>query len=91
MNSLQYSEVQTMLTRLEALANQVETALNGISNLIESSVNSNAGIFDGRAAAEFMEKWAGLSEELPTFIENFKKQAKNVETILSNTQTADQY
>ncbi len=91
MNSLQYAEVQTMLTRLESLANQVEKALNGISQLIDSSVNTNAGIFDGRAAAEFMSKWTELDNELPEFIENFKKQSKNVQTILEKTQTADQY
>ncbi len=91
MNSLQYSEVQNMLTRLDVLATQVETALKGISSLINSTVNTNSGVFDGRAAAEFMTKWSELDEELPTFIENFKKQTKNVQTILDKTQVADQY
>lgn len=91
MNTLQYAEVTQKLNKIQTLAENVEASLNDISNLINESVNTGAGVWDGESASQFMEKWKTLDADLPGFIEDFKKQARNISTILEKTQAVDTY
>ena len=90
-NILNYTEIEQKLSTLNDLASRMEQALNGINGLIYENVNSNKGIFDGNAASEFMKKWQEFETEIPSFIKNFKSQAKNVKVALENTKNADIY
>lgn len=89
-NTLQYAEIKAKIDLLMTLADNVNSSLTDISALIDETVNTGRGVWDGNAAAQFLTKWKELDRELPDFIASFKKQAENVQTVLSQTQMADE-
>lgn len=89
-NTLQYAEVKAKLDLLVSLTDNVNSSLNDISALISETVNTGRGVWDGNAAAQFLTKWKELDAELPDFIASFKKQAENVQTVLTQTKIADE-
>ena len=90
-NVFQFSEVEQKRVMIKRLGDQVQEALNGISNLIKENVNTGRGVFDGTAATQFMEKWQELDRELPGFIQDIKNQAYNVEVAIKENKAADVY
>lgn len=89
-NMVQFNEINNILKNIETTSEQVKTALTNINNLINDTINSGVGIWDGASAETFKSKWNELAADIPTFITTFEKQGNNVRTLLEKTQAADE-
>lgn len=90
LNEIEYSGLSSKLGEINQLSDQVSASLNGINDLIDQTVNSGAGIWDGESATQFKTGWVELADDFNTFITAFKKQAMNVSSLLSKTSAADE-
>lgn len=88
-NTLEYGSAQTSLNNLYEYAETVRTKLTEMNDMIDSSVNTGAGIWDGESASKFRTSWKTLADDIPTYIETFNKQVSNLSTMIEETHKAD--
>ncbi len=89
MNQLQYSEIETKLTRIQELTTEIEKAVNEMDALVKENVN-NESVWKGTSSSAFITKWEEFSATFPNFVSAFRKQGVNVANILTGLQAAEE-
>ena len=90
MNNINFEELNKSLVNLKTQAETVKESLTAMNNLVEDNINSGAGIWDGPSAATYKTKWNSLKDEIPTIIDDFRKQADNLEMFINTMKNGEE-
>ena len=84
-NSIKEEELKKKIHEMEILIEEAKTSLSNMDDLIDQSINSNRGIWDGEEAKYFKEDYQRLSSEVPSILNSAEKQKNNIKIILDKT------
>ena len=90
MNTINFEELNKSLVNLKLQADIVKDSIIIMNNLVTNNINTGAGIWDGPSASAYKTKWNSLNEELPTFIDDFRKQADNLELFINTMKNTEE-
>ena len=89
-NIIEIDILKTKLTTLEQLTERVSTNLNNMNVVIEETVATGKGIWDGESANQFKASWSSLNEDIPSFIEVFEKQTSNLNIFINKISSVNE-
>lgn len=89
-NVIEYEEIREQLSIIQKACEDTKISLDFIDREIKDSVGADGAAWSGKSATEFRTSWDGLAEELPTFISYVNTQVRNIESMLSKTEAADE-
>ena len=90
MNTVNFDELNKSLTNLKVISESVKNYLTSMNNLVEENINTGSGVWDGPSAATFKTKWNSIKDEIPTFIDDFNKQAENLELFINTMKKGEE-
>ena len=90
MNTVNFDELNKSLTNLKIISESVKNSLTSMNNLVEENINTGSGVWDGPSAANFKTKWNSIKDEIPTFIDDFNKQAENLELFINTMKKGEE-
>lgn len=90
MNSVDYNALDTNVKNIEDYTANIKNALSTLNTMIEENVNTGAGIYDGRVAAEYKASWQEFATEFDTFVQMCQTQASNIRLEMENIRVVDE-
>ena len=84
-HSINQEELNKKINEIEILLEEAKTSLSNMDDLINQTINSNKGIWDGEEAKYFKEDYQKLSSEAPTILNAIEKQKNNIKILLDKT------
>ena len=90
MNIVNFDELNKSLVNLKNISEAVKNSLTSMNALVEENINTGAGVWDGTSAETFKTKWNVLKDEIPTFIDDFNKQAENLEMFINTMKKGEE-
>jgi uncharacterized protein YukE len=88
-NKINFDQVKKMLNQVEEISTTASTSLMNIDKIINETVNSGLGIWDGTSACEFKERWTNISSEIPTLIKYLQSQTNNLKIMLEKAKNIE--
>ena len=81
-NKINKEELKRKINEIELLMQKARASLINMDRLIEETIDSKKGIWDGEDAKNFKKEYHNLSSEAPTILDIFQKQSNNMKNII---------
>ena len=81
-NVVKQCELEKKIVELDNVMQLVKSTLYNMEQLIEETIDSNKGIWDGEEARNFKDEYKIISSETPFILESIKKQMNNIKTLI---------
>ena len=90
LNSIDEEKILKTKQELKNLIEKVDKNFSNMNSLIDETIATGAGIWDGEQANQFKSSWNELVFELPLFVDMMNKQVNNIDIILKKTEEANE-
>ena len=81
-NMINKEDLKRKINEIDLLMQKARTSLINMDRLIEETIDSKKGIWDGDEAHSFKKEYHNLSCEVPTVLDAFQKQTSNIKTLI---------
>lgn len=81
-NIIKQEELKKKIYEIDLLMQDAKTSLLNMADLLDQTIDSKKGIWDGEEAKQFKEEYQKISSEIPTILETFTKQSNNIKELL---------
>ena len=89
-NTVYEQDIKKKIEEINLLTTKVKTAFENMDQVIEENIHTGKGIWDGEASQNFKEEWKKLKEQIPSVLDAFEKQNKNLSNLLEITKKAEE-
>lgn len=89
LNKVEYDAITGKMNDIKGYTTDADKNLRAINELINDTVGTNGTAWSGESAVAYKKSWDGIAENFSAFVEDFNKQAVNIQTLLTETQAVD--
>lgn len=89
LNKVEYQAVTAKMNEINSLTEDANNNLKGINTLIEENVGAKGRAWSGESAAAYKQSWDGIAANFNSFVQDFRQQSVNIQTLLRETQAVD--